>query len=236
MSALFAALVLAGAPVPPPNVSPPEREVPPLPKAPPAVLQQAAADKAPADRGPPLYGAVPLVTYITPGEGKKLFEERGGQVTGGEETAEGFVLHATVPQETYVSMQGLDCRGSGEAKRCGIYLFEAAFRMENDARAAQLERDLSLNYVADRSSGPIYSIWRMGTVGEGVTEAQVRGDLDRFMQVVWVTASKAWPNTQPTSAGGGAAPAPRAADPAKESTRGPAPRVNTRAQFVRTGG
>lgn len=235
MSALLSALALAGAPVPPPVISPPEYAAPPYVRPATPVLQRAATEKAPApaDKSGQLFGAVPLITWITPTDGKRLFEERGGQVTAAEETDGGFVLQATVPQQTFVSMQGLDCRGAGEAKRCGMYVFEAAFRMENDARAAQLERDLSLNYVADRASGPIYSIWRMGTVMDGVTEAQVRNDLDRFMQVVWATASKAWPNTAPASSGEGAAPTPGRADPTLSPAAGPVLSVNTRAQFVR---
>jgi hypothetical protein len=237
MSALITVLLLAGAPVPPPVISPPEYASPPYVRPAPAVLQRpAAAEKAPApaDRGAPLFGAVPLITWITPTDGKRLFEERGGRVTAAEETEGGFVLHATVPQETFVSMQGLDCRGAGESKRCAMYVFEAAFQMENDARAAQLERELSLNYVADRASGPVYSIWRMGTVLDGVTEAQVRNDLDRFMQLVWTTASKAWPNTAPAASDGSAGPAPDRGDPTLAPIGGPAPRVNTRTQFVRT--
>lgn len=219
------ALVLAGAIVPPPTATPPEREHPPVVR--PVVLQRTAAEKPASPGAPqaPLFGAVPLVTFLTPADAARLFQERGGTVEEVKDTAEGFLVHATVPQQTFVTLQGLDCRGQGASKKCAMYVFEAAFRMENDARAAQLERDLSLNYVADRATGSVYSIWRMGTVSDGVTEAQVRGDLDRFMQVIWATSAKAWPNTAPANGSGGARPAPATPDATVRPASGAA-RVN----------
>lgn len=232
---VLAASILAAALVPPPVVQPPEREYPPVVVRP-ATIVPASADKTPSAKpgekaAAPAFGTVPLVTVLTPADAARLFRERGGSVDSYQDTPEGFLIHATVPNQTFVTLQALDCRGQGEDKKCAIYVFEAAFKMENDQRAAQLERDLALNYVADRATGSVYSVWRMGTLNDGVTEAQLRGDLERFMQTVWATSAKAWPNTQPTSNGGSAPPT--AVKPEVRPTSSPTPRANTRHQFVR---
>lgn len=223
MVGVMAAALLAGQVIAAPDVEPPgahRAEIRAVEarraRAEAASAKAAAASPAPAGSpaGAPLFGSVPLWTSFGVAEAKALFTDRGGTIERLELTDKGFVLQATVPQKTYVAMEAMDCRGQGEAKRCTMYMFEAGFRLDSDARAAQVAADLSLNYVGDHAKGPIYTIWRMGTVADGVSEAQVRGDLDRFLDVVWASADEIWPSTKP-SANPGSAPSRSGTEPGR---------------------
>lgn len=128
-------------------------------------------------------------------DARALVMESGGVVRSIEDTDTGdYVMTIDYPDGLPVYLDGISCRGAGEAKRCKEFQISAYFAFGTEAEALAQEHAVDIVWLADKQIGNELMVWRMGFVG-GVTRTHMLNTFLTFVDTVWATHAVIYPQS-----------------------------------------
>ena len=131
-------------------------------------------------------------------EARILAVESGGVVRLVEDTETGeYTMTIDYPDGLPVFLDGISCRGAGEAKRCEEFQLSAYFAFDTDAEALAQEHAVDIVWLTDKQIGNELMVWRMGFV-DGINRAHMLKTFLVFVETVWAAHAIVYPQAPDT--------------------------------------
>lgn len=135
------------------------------------------------------------LTAVTVAQVRAYVAASGGTVEKVEDTDDGaFEMKAVYPGKAPVYIEGFECRGVGEEKRCRELQLYAYFLFDTEAEARAKEHEVDVLWLSDLQIGHELKIWRYEVV-YGATATHLQDVFATFLSALWAAYDIIYPKS-----------------------------------------
>ncbi|MGA0601308.1 hypothetical protein ACO2Q3_11460 [Caulobacter sp. KR2-114] len=139
-----------------------------------------------------------MIAAVKVADMREFLTDAGATVDKVEVTKDGFHITASLGRERHVWVEGMDCKGDGEAQACPEFSISARWTLESAARATAAARDISFAYTTVNTDGRNIELSRMDFIPDGVTRNHVRSAVAEFIELRSAAENAIWPPAKST--------------------------------------